>query len=49
MAHEWAHYRYGVQDEHGFSDDPVYSDYYDTNKPTSCAVGPLDGVWLTSW
>ncbi|XP_076373849.1 calcium-activated chloride channel regulator 1-like isoform X1 [Tachypleus tridentatus] len=28
FVHEWAHYRYGIFDEHGFPDDPLYPLYY---------------------
>ncbi|XP_076357667.1 calcium-activated chloride channel regulator 1-like [Tachypleus tridentatus] len=28
FVHEWAHYRYGVFDEYGFPNDPLYPMYY---------------------
>lgn len=46
MAHEWAHYRYGVHDEHGYTNDLVYPPAYgDDNSVTGCFDGELTGAW----
>ncbi|RWS07101.1 calcium-activated chloride channel regulator family member 3-like protein [Dinothrombium tinctorium] len=43
FIHKWAHYRYGVFDEHGYVGDPMYPSHYsipgtDLIKITSCAA-----------
>lgn len=50
FAHEWAHFRFGAQDEHGFASDPVYGPLDNQGqKPTSCTQGGLMGVWRPDW
>lgn len=45
---EWAKFRYGVFEELGFPNDPIYPTYYKQGgerKPTSCTNLPLRGNW----
>ncbi|XP_071548015.1 LOW QUALITY PROTEIN: calcium-activated chloride channel regulator 1-like [Panulirus ornatus] len=52
LMHEWAHYRWGVWEEYGYPNDPVYPvNFQDENlstSPTSCHHGPLEGKFETS-
>ena len=48
FVHEWAKYRYGIFEEVGFANDPIYPMSYKENnerKPTACTNGPLKGNW----
>ena len=47
FVHEWAHYRYGVFDEYGWMDDPIYPLFYVPNnemppQPNVCTDIPPD-------
>ena len=49
LVKEWAKFRYGVFDEHGFADDPLYPNYYkveDKFLPSGTTNAPVRGVWL---
>lgn len=46
---EWAKFRYGIFDEHGYSGDLLYPNYYKWNghlMPTGTTNAPLNGQWL---
>ncbi|CAG7818395.1 unnamed protein product [Allacma fusca] len=48
FVHEWAKYRYGIFEEIGFTNDPIYPVNYTENnerKPTACSNSPLRGNW----
>ena len=51
VVHEWAKFRYGVFEEKGYENDPIYPMAYhmdgrdDERKPTSCTNRPLKGNW----
>lgn len=51
MVHEWAHYRWGVMEEHGFPGDTIFPVHYSRGEqidlPTSCYDGELDGNYQT--
>ncbi|ROT83907.1 putative epithelial chloride channel protein-like [Penaeus vannamei] len=51
MAHEWAHFRWGVMEEHGFPGDGVFPVHYSRGGqdelPTSCFAGDLEGKFET--
>ena len=51
MAHEWAHFRWGVMEEHGFPGDGVFPVHYSRGGqdelPTSCFAGDLEGKYET--
>lgn len=45
---EWAKFRYGVFEEIGFPNDPIYPTSYSeggSKKPTSCTNSPVRGTW----
>lgn len=45
LVHEWAKYRYGVFDEFGYNDDPIYPQCYHDHKTshlTGCSNIPMD-------
>ncbi|XP_018012477.2 calcium-activated chloride channel regulator 2 [Hyalella azteca] len=44
FAHEWAHYRWGVHDEHGFGGDDVYSSTYGNYQTAMCIAGTTNGT-----
>ena len=49
LVKEWAKFRYGVFDEHGFAGDPLYPNYYkvgDKFLPSGTTDAPVRGVWL---
>ena len=48
---EWAKFRYGVFDEHGFTGDTLYPNFYKVQGkflPTGSSTLPVKGVWVTS-
>lgn len=55
MAHEWFHYRYGVFDETGVTEDPRHPVGYNISEsespmlPTSCTNVPLQGEWVEKY
>ena len=49
LAREWAKLRYGVFDEHGFADDPLYPAYHqvgDLVLPTATTNAMVRGNWV---
>lgn len=50
FVHEWAKLRYGIFDEHGYADDPLYPNYYKVNGqvvPTGTSNVPISGAWMS--
>ncbi|TRY61771.1 hypothetical protein TCAL_12265 [Tigriopus californicus] len=48
FVHEWSKLRYGVFDEYGFVDDPLYPNYYKVQGaiiPTGTSNVPVSGSW----
>ena len=49
LVKEWAKYRYGVFDDHGFAQDPLYPIYYESEGkilPTGSTNHMLTGSWI---
>ena len=49
LVKEWAKFRYGVFEEHGFANDPLYPNFYkveDKFLPTGTTNSPVRGIWL---
>ena len=48
---EWAKFRYGIFDEHGFKNDLLYPNFFNWNghlMPTGTADAPVNGQWLNA-
>ena len=48
LVHEWAKYRWGVFEEAGYAEDPLYPSFYqrsaDQWAPTGCADAAVAGI-----
>ena len=48
---EWAKFRYGIFDEHGFKNDLLYPNFFNWNghlMPTGTSDAPVNGQWLNA-
>ena len=51
LVKEWAKFRYGVFDEHGYQDDTLYPNYYKVQGkflPTGTSNIPVKGTWVSN-